>query len=179
MVTGLDIAIIVSGGVATYLGWRLGMIRVGMALVGVAAGVVLGMYNAPSVTPYVAQVAGEGKLADGLGFMAVFLGVFAASVFLGAVIQRFLRLVFLGWLDSTAGAILGLLVMVGLWSVGLYFVGPSLGEDFIRSLDNTGVAGTMRREAPMLLDAAPEIIKRYTVDRFQDLSVNTVLNNGL
>ena len=133
MVTGLDIAIIVSGGVATYLGWRLGMIRVGVALVGVAAGIVLGMCNAPNVAPHVAQLVGEGKLAEGIAFMAVFLGVFAASVFLGAVIQRLLGLVFLGWLDSTAG--------------------------------------TMRREAPMLLDAAPEIIKRYTVDRFQDLSV--------
>ena len=178
MGNGLDIAIIVSGGVATYLGWRMGMVRVGMALVGLAAGIILGFYNGPSVAPYIAQVIGEGKPADGIGFMVVFLGVLAASMFLGAMMQRVLKLVFLGWLDGTAGAILGLLVMIGLWSAGLHFVGPSLGEDFIRSLDNSVVAGTMRREAPLLLNAAPDIVKRYAVGPIQDLTASLVSPNG-
>ena len=174
MGNGLDIAIIVSGGVATYLGWRLGMIRVGMALIGVAAGIVLGLYNGAGVAPYAAQVVGDGKLADGLGFMAVFLGVFVASVFLGTMIQRVLGMVFLGWLDGTVGPVLGLLVLLGLWSIGLYLVGPSLGDDFIRSLDNTVVAGTMRREAPLLLNAVPDFVKRYAVSPIQDLSAGVV-----
>ena len=176
MVSGLDIVIIVTVLVGAYLGWRMGMARAGMALAGLGVGIVLARYLGPEVAPYFERFVDE-EVAYRLGFTAVTVGVFAASVVVGAVLRRFFRLIFLGWLDGAAGAAVGLVVMAAIWSVGLHFVGPTLGDDFIDSAEESAVAGPMMRGAPRLLDAA-SLADEYATERIWDLDLGSAISRG-
>ena len=153
MVSGLDIVIIVTVMVGAYLGWRMGMAGTGMALAGLGVGIVLARYVGSEVGSYFEMFLDD-EVAYRLGFAVVTVGVFAASVVLGTVLRRFLRLIFLGWLDGAAGAAVGLVVMATIWSAGLHFVGPDLGEEFLDSVNESAVAGPLMQGAPRLFDAA-------------------------
>ncbi len=158
MIGILDVVIVATALVAAYLGWRVGMVRVGMGLVGLGGGIVLAGYSATQVTPYMAEYVSEPDLAYAFSFLVVALATAAVAIFVGGLLRRFLKLIFLGWLDGTAGAALGMALMVGVWSVGLPSAGPAINEEFIESIDETPVAGTILREAPRLLDLAPDFV---------------------
>ena len=164
MSTSLDIVIVITIVAATYFGWRLGILRTGMPLAGIGAGIFLANHSSPQLAQYVGQFVDDQDLAQTISLWTVVLGLGAISIVLGVIMRRVFQFVFLGWLDGTAGAVTGLALILVVWSVGLNYAGPALGEAIMESVDRAPLAGTILREGPTLLDATPDFVKGYAED---------------
>ena len=165
----LDIALAITAMVGAFLGWRLGMIRPLVALVGAGTGIVLAKYHAFDISHQLGQVVDDERLAYTISFVAVAVAVTAMSIALGIVVRRLLKFVFLGWVDGVAGAAAGLVLVVAVWSVGLHFAEPSFNDRLNRAVDGSPLVGTMLREAPKVFGAVPGVLKGYATDRVRDL----------
>ena len=168
----LDIVIVATTLAAAYFGWRLGIVRAGMAVFGIAAGIVLAKYSVPYVTPYVGRVFNDPEMAQAVSVMAVVVGVLVASIVAGAMLRRALKFLFLGWLDASSGAIAGLALLLVMWSAGLNVVVPNLSDEMAEIVDRGPVAGTLLSKGPNILEAAPDFVREYTFDRIPNLGIN-------
>ena len=168
----LDIVIVVTTVAAAYMGWRLGIVRAGMAVFGIAAGIVLAKHSAPHVTPYVGRVFNDPEMAQALSVMAVVVGVVVASIVAGAMLRRAFKFLFLGWLDASSGAIVGLALLLVIWSAGLNVIVPNLNDELGEAVDRAPVASTLLREGPTYLESAPDFVRDYAVARIPYLDIN-------
>ena len=104
----LDIVLIAVLALATFLGFRRGIIAMVFPIVGLIIGVVLAGH-------YYGTVGGwlpidNQQHAGWAGYAIIIVVVLIVSVILASVLRRFIRLVLLGWVDRLGGAILGLAV---------------------------------------------------------------------
>ena len=172
MNVALDIVIVATTVAAAYFGWRLGIVRAGVAVFGIAAGIVLAIYSAPYVTPYVGRVFNDPEMAQAVSVMTVVVGVLVASIVAGAMLRRALKFIFLGWLDESSGAIAGLALLLVMWSAGLNVLVPNLSDELAEVVDRAPVAGTLLGTGPTFLEAAPDIVRDYAVSRIPSLGIN-------
>ena len=172
MNVALDIVIVVTTVAAAYAGWRLGIIRAGMGIFGIVAGLVFAKYATHHVTPYVGLVFNDPEMAQAVSVMTVVLGVLVASIVAGAILRRALKFIFLGWLDESSGAIAGLALLLIVWSAGLNVAVPNLGDELADAVDRAPVAGTLLRTGPTFLEAAPDFVKDYAVTKIPNLGIN-------
>ena len=172
MNVALDLVVVVTTLAAAYAGWRLGVVRAAMAVFGIAAGIVLAKYGTPHMTPYVGRVFNDTEMAQAISVIAVVLGMLAASIFAGAMLRRALKFVYLGWLDSSSGAIAGLALLLVMWSAGLNAVVPKLNDDLAVAVDHSHVAGILLRQGPTYLEAAPDFVRDYGLARIPRLGIN-------
>ena len=172
MNVALDIVVVVTTVAAAYAGWRLGILRAGMAVFGIAAGIVLAKYATSHVTPYVSLVFDDPEMAQAIGVMAVVVGVLIASIVAGAMLRRAFKFLFLGWLDSSTGAVVGVAVLLVMWSAGLNVAMPNLSDELAEAIDRAPVAGTVLRQGPLYLEAAPDFVRDYAVARLPDFDIN-------
>ena len=161
MSNGLDIVILIMAVVAGYMGWRIGLVRAGRGLVGTGGGIFLAQQYTYKVTPYVAEFITNPELAYLVGYGAMVLGAFVASMFIGTIARRFLQLIFLGWADRAAGAAAGLALMLGVLAVGLSLAGPLVEVGFPGIVENSRLGQTLVEDAPQLLGMALAPVKEY------------------
>jgi len=91
------------------LGYRDGVVRRVVEIVGVFATIILTARFAAAVQPWVVERTG---LADGTALLVTWAGLVLAGLILsrllGRLISRLFRLTVLGWLDKGGGAVLGM-----------------------------------------------------------------------
>lgn len=129
----LDIAILVVGAVVAFAGWRIGIIRVVITVVGIVGGVWLAGRLYPTVATLLQTwIEGE-NLARVVAFVVVFAATLIAASVAAAVIKRILNLLLLGWVDRAAGMALGLVVGLGALAAFLAVLGafPVGGMDTV------------------------------------------------
>jgi membrane protein required for colicin V production len=159
----LDIVLIAVLALATFLGFRRGIIAMVFPIVGLIIGVILAGH-------YYATVGGwlpidNEEYAGWAGYAIIIVVVLIVSVILASVLRRFIRLVLLGWVDRLGGAILGL-------AVGALFCAAvlaacvrfGLGTGFI---EGSGIATLLLDWLPAVLVLLPGEFGEAVRDFFQ------------
>lgn len=115
----LDFLIAIPIGYLIFKGFKRGLIFELASL----AGVVLGSVVAVRFAHLFAVLVGlEGDNAFLIAFFVLFVGVVLLSLFVGKLVERFVKLVHVGFVNNLAGAISGLLKGVCIIGVLLYFI---------------------------------------------------------
>ena len=119
----VDIVIIIIALIGAYVGWKHGLIRTAFSIVGLLVGVVLAGQWSDSLADKLSPAGAQWAYI--VAFAIILIVVLIAANVAGAILQRFIKLIFMGWLDSLGGIVLGLcigalLVAAILSSVGLW-----------------------------------------------------------
>ena len=162
----LDISIVFTTLVAGFLGWRLGVMRTVVPLVGSGAGVFIATHYHDHVVRYVPEGIGSPEVVEAVSFAVIALVVFVASVVVASMVRGFLRFCFLGWADSLAG-----LALV-LWSVGMGAFGDVLGEEFAGAMDESRIANYLVEDAPQFVGVSYDPIRSYVEEKVIDVGIS-------
>jgi len=105
--TWLDVGILLLIGAGALRGYRRGLIREGMALGGLAVGLVLATQWNAEVAGLLKPFVGGGRFLNALAYVVVVLLILGVATLLTVVIQRVMRILLVGWLDRLGGALFG------------------------------------------------------------------------
>jgi uncharacterized membrane protein required for colicin V production len=106
----VEIVAIVLLSACTYSGWRTGLFRSLMAVVGLAAGTAVGTAFGLSFGGWLHRTQGMAEwLSVLVGFGLLFIATLAAFMVVGSLGRGLLRAMLLRWVDSAAGAAVGLI----------------------------------------------------------------------
>lgn len=156
------------------LGFRDGVVRRLLEVVGALVTIVLTARFAASLTPEIVDLTGWSTGASLVtAWIVLILAGLVLSRLLAVLISRLLRLTILGWLDRLGGAVCG--AVVGLFVASLFMTAlahvPGAGELYARSQDGApgrfiaGAAPTIARQARLLAgDRFPELWRQVSDD---------------
>jgi len=103
-----DIVALVVIGFFAFNGLRKGLITELFKIIGVVAGLILGLQTIPSSSGLIHQIYPIGANGEkALGFILVFIGVMLLSFIIASFVKKIMKLVLLGWLDHSGGTLLG------------------------------------------------------------------------
>ena len=110
----LDIVIIVSIGISTFLGLRTGIIKAVLSLVGLIVGVILaGRYYVP-FSEQLGFIPQE-NVAKIVAFAIIFIGILIVARVLASLLKWAASAILLGWVDRIGGAIFGFVLGAIFW----------------------------------------------------------------
>lgn len=164
------IAIIVLG--FTFFGLRNGLIREGMSLAGIVVGIILATRFGDSIASIFGPATSE--LPSAIIFAIIVVTTSALSYWLGALLRRTAKALFLGWADRLFGAIFGfvkglLISSLILIILSLFAFFPALGEKMKTSA-----------LAPRVIKVAPATYNLLTgSDISEDLNIKRWLEKFL
>ena len=149
----LDIVIIVAIAIATFIGFRAGIIKAVLVLAGVIIGVILaGHYYVPfsEQLPFISQ--------DSVARVVAFAIILVVVMVIAAVLARLLKwaasVVMLGWVNHLGGAIFGLLMGAIFCSALLAICVKFLGVAGV--ITESGLAALLLDSLPMVLALLPD-----------------------
>ena len=152
----IDISIILTSGLGLLVGWRVGLLGATFT----SAGIVIGASLAGSLNSYVSDLILEfidhSLVATILSYAIIFSVVFAISQTLKSLFKNFLKMVFLGWIDTIGSVLLGFIIAIVLSSTLVSMLAkysgdltlqpsesnPNLGDVLI---DSTGIPQDIRK----------------------------------
>ncbi|HXW84402.1 MAG TPA: CvpA family protein [Candidatus Binataceae bacterium] len=155
-----DYIVIAAMAVGALSGARRGLIEMLTA----AASLVIGIYLASNYYPPASALAQRllgvsGRTASVLGWIAVFVVVFAAVEIAGAMLAGVVEMVALGWLDQIAGAAIGAALAAVLCGFAVMLLAATLPPDNTLLRDS--------KIAPMLV-AYDHTLERYIPQEVRD-----------
>jgi membrane protein required for colicin V production len=106
----LDIVIIVFLVITTFTGLSKGFIKTIIPLLGIILGVVLAGRFYGSVGDGLSTWLHSPSQANIAGFAIIFIAVVIVSLIIASLLSKFLSLLFLGWVDTLGGAVLGFII---------------------------------------------------------------------
>lgn len=115
----LDLIIAIPLGYLIFKGYRRGLIFELAALVGIIIGSKLAVQGAGWLTQLIGL---EGPNALLIAFFILFVAAVALAMLLAKLIERFIKLLHIGFLNNLAGAVLGLVKGVCIVGVLVYFI---------------------------------------------------------
>ena len=115
----LDLLIAIPLGYLIVKGYRRGIIFEVASLAGILLGSVLAVRFAHLLA---SLIGAEGDNILLVSFFVIFVGVIFLSLALGKLVERFVKLVHVGWFNNLAGALLGLIKGLCIVGVLLYYV---------------------------------------------------------
>ena len=151
----LDIVIIVLVTLATFSGWRMGIIKAVATLVGMIAGVYLASVYHTQAADAVGAFMENETLATVLGYALIFVIIMMAAFAAGTVLKKMLSLVLLGWVDTLAGAGAGFLVAVGILLALLVPLHDSERLSIGETIQNSSLASAITSAAPQVESILP------------------------
>ncbi|PZC48202.1 MAG: membrane protein required for colicin V production [Chloroflexi bacterium] len=146
----LDIVIIVFITVATFSGWRMGIIKGVATLVGMIAGVYLASVYHTQAADAVGAIVENETLATVLGYALIFVIIMMVAFAAGSVLKKMLSLVLLGWVDTLAGAGAGFLVAVIILLALLVPLRNSERLSIGSTIQNSSLASSITNAAPQV-----------------------------
>jgi membrane protein required for colicin V production len=124
---GVDVAIIVAGGLGIVSGLGRGMLRMATSLIALAAGIYLAFVYYPAVRDIARKfIPMSTTLAAVVGYAIVFLLVLVIVQSAGGVLLRLVRTVNLGWMDRLAGGAAGGAITLAIMGLVLMMVTATL-----------------------------------------------------
>ncbi len=176
----LDIVIILALVIPTFVGYKIGLVKMVLPLVGALFGVIL----ACALHGYLADLLDDSIDSEAwahiVSFLAIFIAVFAVMYFSAFVLQKMLKMVFLGMVEKLAGAAL---VFITVWLICSFIMAMvakygALGEDYLpggiissesveNTVDGSALATFQVAMFPVIIGLLPDefdVVKEY----FQD-----------
>ncbi|MBM4405000.1 MAG: CvpA family protein [Chloroflexi bacterium] len=108
----LDIVILVMILLSAYKGWKSGFIRSVFLILGILLAALIGARLSEPIASWATNSVENDATATVIAYVVIGAIVFIVVQIIGAAIQKFLKLVFLGFVDKIAGAGLGALTGV-------------------------------------------------------------------
>ncbi len=115
----LDLVIAIPLGYLMFKGYRRGLIFECALLAGIIVGSVLAVRFAHWLA---GLIGAEGDNVLLISFFVIFAGVVILSLFVGKMVERFVKLVHVGWFNNLAGMLLGMFKGMCIVGVLLYYV---------------------------------------------------------
>ena len=116
-----------------FYGWRAGMVRRVLELVGLVLAILVSARFAAAVTPWLAEhTAMSAHTALLTSYVLVFVVALIAARLLAGALAAVIRWTPLGWLDRLGGAVCGVTIAALLISVGLIAVSQGSGGQAVR-----------------------------------------------
>lgn len=115
----LDILIALPLGYLVFKGYKRGLIFELASLTGIVVGCIVAVRLANWFSLFVGL---EGDSAFLVSFFVLFVGVVILAIFLGKLVERFVKLIHVGFLNNLAGALLGMAKGVCIVGVLLYYI---------------------------------------------------------
>ena len=146
--TWLDIGILVSLGITTFFGLRIGLIKAVLDLAGLIVGVILaGRFYAP-LAGVLTFIPNE-NIAKVVAFILILIAVIIITGELARLVKGFASIVKLNWLNHLSGAVFGLV-----WGVII------IGALLTAWITFTGITGDIyeSRLAVILVDYFPLVL---------------------
>lgn len=149
----VDVVLLVLAVLAVAAGWSNGAIRAAGALVGLGAGLALGLLLAPMVVDWMASSGLTGVSQRSIVAAVVLLVcaavVYALATAAASVIGKVLRHGPIRWVDSLVGAALGFVTWaVVVWLVAGFAMATSLAT-VVQAADSSRVVSTLNSIAPL------------------------------
>ncbi len=149
----VDILIIVLVVGLGFLGWRNGVIRWVLTLIGGILGVVLAgrLYKSAA---YLVPVNSEGQKQI-IAFAVIFLAVLVGAWIVARILKATLNVLMLGWIDNGAGAILGLAAGALAATAIISAMGVVPVTSLHQAIDNSALAGPLVKRTSIVLAFLP------------------------
>ncbi len=151
----LDIVILVTTGIAALMGYRTGVIKGFLNIIGIIVGVVLAGQigdNVGDKMTFIDNLDGA-KIA---GYAVVFGAVFIGALILASVLRKLLDFILLGWVDNLGGAALGVGAFAIAWT-GVIAAAGSFPVGFLNdAVEESSIAPDLADKVPFVLDLLPE-----------------------
>ena len=126
----LDISITITFGLGLYAGWRIGLLGITFTSVGmVFAAVFAGSLN-NHLEPIIGDLVSSELLSTWISYIIIFASVFGISQAFKSLFKNFLKMVFLGWIDTVGSIMLGI-VMATVLSSTLVSVLSKYSHDLV------------------------------------------------
>lgn len=115
----LDILIAIPLGYLVFKGYKRGLIFELSSLVGVVVGCIVAVRMANQVSLLIGL---KGSYSLLISFFILFVGVIIFALFLGKLVERFVKLMHVGFVNNLAGALFGMTKAVCIVGVLLYYI---------------------------------------------------------
>jgi membrane protein required for colicin V production len=156
MVVWITVALIAICGI---WGWRAGVVRRLLELVGLVAAILASARFASAVAPKLDEISAmDATTALLASYFLVFVAALVAVRFLARGIDAFVKWSPLGWIDRLGGAVCGVLIGALLISVGLIAVSQAPRGDAVRdTFTRQPVGDIIYHAAPTLYQGVREL----------------------
>lgn len=152
----LDILILVTLVILGVLGFRTGIVKVALTAVGFVLGILLARRFGESLGHRIDFINNQ-DMASIVGFLVILVMLVLGAWVISSLIQSTLKRLFLGWLDNTAGATLGVLTGSLIFTAIIAIGGSIPSQNLNTTIQNSSVARFFANKAPLiLLDVVPE-----------------------
>ena len=148
----LDIVLIVSLVIPTFLGLRQGLIKAVLSLAGLIVGVILAgiFYEAlAGLLTFIPTVA----IANIVAFIIILVGIMLIAAILAQLLKVIISAVMLGWVNHLGGAIFGFLMGAVLWSAILATWVKFFGAGIVTE---SLIAAVLLDKFPLIMALLPE-----------------------
>ena len=151
----LDIVIIVTMGIAALMGYRTGVIKGFLSIIGIIVGVVLAGQFGDTVGDKMTFIDNPDG-ATIAGYAVVFGAVFIGALIAVSVLRKLLDCILLGWVDNLGGAALGVGASAIVWTGAIAAAG-SFPVGFLNdAVEGSSIAPDLADKVPFVLDLLPE-----------------------
>jgi membrane protein required for colicin V production len=154
-VNWLDIVIIVTMGIAALMGYRTGVIKGFLSIIGIIVGVVLAGQFGDTVGDKMTFIDNPNG-ATIAGYAVVLGAVFIGALILASILRKLLDFILLGWVDNLGGAALGVGASAIVWTGAIAAAG-SFPVGFLNdAVEESSIAPDLADKVPFVLDLLPE-----------------------
>lgn len=111
-----DIVLLVIMGTSILVGYKVGLLGAFFNVIGLVVGVFLAGHLSDDIAEMLTDSVSNDTVATVIGYAVIVIGTFIAAQTIRGIIKRILNMVFLGWIDSVGGLLLGLaagVVLIG------------------------------------------------------------------
>lgn len=153
-------ATVVLLGVFGVLGWRAGVVKRLVELVGVVAAVLVTARFAASIAPFLAErLPLDDTAVLVMAHVFMFLAALILVRYIAKGVARLVRWTPLGWVDKIGGALCGVLLAAIIASVGLIAVSQAPGGEAVKTTYTENIVGNViYRAAPFIYQGLHRLI---------------------
>jgi uncharacterized membrane protein required for colicin V production len=156
--TGLDIAIAITLIISGIAGWRTGVIKVISAALGIGLGVIFASRYGDKLD-WLSNFIESDSLVTIAGFCIVFAITLIGAILLANAARKVLGLMLLAWVDSAAGALVGIFTASLVWVAAIGLIGSLPFDGPGKSLEQSKVAELLSNNTSIFLILLPEEYK--------------------
>ena len=157
----MDLAMVIMVVGGAYLGWRLGVLRSLAMVVGAVAGSYMAEQHYEEVATRLSEFISSEEIRQVISFSGIALAVFVATIVVASTVRRLLRLMFLGWLDGAAGAVVGVMLAMAIAALAVGVLEPLMGEGFRETVSQSDVTQFIASQVSRAVNLLPEAVQEY------------------
>lgn len=164
----LDLIVAILVALALFKGYKKGVIVAAFSYVALIIGIAAAMKLSVAVSGYLASQSMHGKWLSFLSFILVLIVVIFLVKILGAMVEKLVQAVMLGWVNRICGILLYALVYLTTFSVLLFYT-TQMGLTGPETLASSVTYAYIKQLGPWVIDHLGVIIPWFK-DMFQQLS---------